>query len=239
MTPPARGRTEPGSISPPEPPYPPELLADLHADVLPPDVATHIRARIADDPVARETLASLDRTQLLLRELPVVEHEVRPAVRAATDRTLATVAADVADRNHRVAGPHRRISLVATAASVLVVAALALSIWQITRPDAATPPDVGSDITLSSNETIASLALLGRVSGAPFADTRALRRCTAANGVPESTAIVGYGPVQVRQRTAVMILLATGIAGRFDVLLVGAGCDTGTPTTIARSTIGA
>ena len=54
-------------------------------------MAAHIRARIVDDPQAQETLASLDRTQALLRGLPIVEREVPPAVHAATDRTLARI----------------------------------------------------------------------------------------------------------------------------------------------------
>ncbi|MFW0789960.1 hypothetical protein [Gordonia sp. CPCC 205333] len=92
MTPPVPGTTEPGSTGPPESPYPSELLADLHADALPPDIAAHISAHIAADPVAQGTLAALDRIRLVLGGLPVIEHEVPPDVQAATDRTLADIA---------------------------------------------------------------------------------------------------------------------------------------------------
>jgi hypothetical protein len=36
----------------------------------------------------------------------------------------------------------------------------------------------------------------------------------------------------------VVILLGTGVAGRFLALVVGPDCDTGNPATVSRTTIG-
>lgn len=236
MTPPEPGTDQPGAMGLPEPPYSPELIADLHADALAPDVAAHIRARIVDDPQAQETLASLDRTQALLRGLPIVEREVPPAVHAATDRTLARIAAD---QRRPPATHQRRVRAVAIAASLLIVVAVALTAWQVTRSDDPAPTIARPPSTLTAGEAATALSFVGRSTAAPFESMIALRRCTAANDVPASTPVVGSGETRLRQRLTIVILLATGVAGRFDVLLVRPGCDTGNPATIARSTIGA
>ncbi|MFC7618414.1 hypothetical protein ACFQV2_38685 [Actinokineospora soli] len=62
-----------GSIGPDGPPWPVDLLADLHAGVLEPNRAADVRARVGDDPEARAVLAALDavRTDLgALRDAP-------------------------------------------------------------------------------------------------------------------------------------------------------------------------
>ncbi|NMO02579.1 hypothetical protein HH308_15295 [Gordonia sp. TBRC 11910] len=233
MTPFEPGTPSAGATGLPEPPYSPELLADLHADALEPDVAAHVRARIVDDPAAQETLASLDRTRAILRRLPVVERELPPAVRAATDRTLATIAADQRRRSAR----QRRVRAVAVAASLLIVAAIAPTAWRVTRSDDPATP-VARPSSVSPSEAATALSFVGRSTTAPLTMT-ALRRCTAANGVPASTPVVGSGEARIREQPSIVILLATRHAGRFDVLIVALDCDTGNPATIARSTIGA
>lgn len=83
------------------------------------------------------------------------------------------------------------------------------------------------------------LSVLGESSGAPFSSVDALRRCTAANGVSAQTVVVGSGEILVDETPRAVILLATGVAGRFDALVVELHCDTGDPATVSRTTIGA
>ncbi|MGO1053829.1 hypothetical protein [Crossiella sp. CA198] len=78
------------------PPWSVDLIADLHAGVLDPAVAAHLRPRIEADPQAREILAALDETQAELAALPplrmpehvasrieaAIENEVRLAMAA-------------------------------------------------------------------------------------------------------------------------------------------------------------
>lgn len=240
MTQPKPGPADSGHFGLPEPPYGPEFLAELHADALPPDVAAHVRARIVDDPAAQDTLASLDRTRALLRSLPVVEREVPPAVQAATDRTLADISADVAKQNQFSARRHRLVSMVAAAASVLIAIALGLGGWQLTHTDAPpTTPLAEPTVTFDAAEVATALTFVGETGESPFPDDAALRQCTAANGVPDSTVVVGSGETQFRSQPSIIVVFATGITGRFDVLLVGPDCTTGNPATIARTVVGA
>ena len=66
-----------------------------------------------------------------------------------------------------------------------------------------------------------------------------VQRCLGANGVAPRTAVVGSGGLSVGGDPAVVILLSTGMAGRFEALVVGSSCDAGTPATISRRTLGA
>ena len=66
----------------------------------------------------------------------------------------------------------------------------------------------------------------------------ALRRCTAAHLVPVEVVIVGSGRILVDGTGAAAILLSTGVAGRFDALIVGLDCDLGNPALISRGIVG-
>ena len=45
--------------------------------------------------------------------------------------------------------------------------------------------------------------------------------------------------ITVGGRPAAVILLSTGVAGRFEALVVGLDCDTNNPATVSRTVIGA
>ena len=83
-----------------------------------------------------------------------------------------------------------------------------------------------------------ALSVLGRTDGAPFGSVEALRRCTAAHLVPVEVVIVGSGRILVDGTGAAAILLSTGVAGRFDALIVGLDCDLGNPALISRGIVG-
>ncbi|NUS42932.1 MAG: hypothetical protein HOQ24_04495, partial [Mycobacteriaceae bacterium] len=53
----------------PQPPYPTELLADLHADNLPTEVAAQLWPRVRQDPDAMSVITALDAVQDRLHAL--------------------------------------------------------------------------------------------------------------------------------------------------------------------------
>ncbi|WP_124709445.1 anti-sigma factor family protein [Gordonia insulae] len=253
MIPPGADDPENAASRYPQPPYPVDLLADLHAGVLPPDVADHIRAHLADDPQAQSVLDALDRTVAQLSGAPVASVPVPSAVVARTAQTLDSIRSEVSstgdgtvaalptpsDRARR----NRWFAAGGIAAAAAVVAAVAISISVVRTPSTdppvqAQPSASGTIGDLAPGERVALLSVLGRNDVAPFPSEAALRRCLAANGVAADTVILGTGPVTVRDRQAVVILLGTGVAGRFDALVVGPDCATGNPATISRSLIG-
>lgn len=232
----------------PEPPYPLDLIADLHADALPADVAAHIRSRLVDDPHARSVLAALDQTTQDLRDVPVVQMPVPPAVAAMTRQTLDTISAEVsAVGGGTVVAPRRerhfrRWAAAATAGAAAVAAIAAVSVALVRSPEPSTPVQAQPSTTggqVAPGDRVTLLSVLGDHDFAPFGSEAALRRCTAANGVSADTGIVGSGPVTLQGRDdAVAILLSTGVAGVFDALVVGRDCRRDNPSTISRTTIG-
>ncbi|GAA1483122.1 hypothetical protein GCM10009624_35620 [Gordonia sinesedis] len=317
----------------PEPPYSPELLADLHAGILPDDVAAHITARLPDDPAARQVLAALDRTRADLRGAPLDIGGVPTSVDARTRDTLAAIRRDVQASRHRPDAPSGTAHAPATrpastappptapqptapqptappptappptappptappptapqptapqspgppplappptpsgvlaldqararrrsrnqraaagfAVAAVVVAIVALTVTVVLNRSSGDGPSRAQPTSTASTgvagapggdaSDVAMLAVLGKTDGAPFGSPEALRRCTAANDIPATTPVVGSGEVTLDGTRRIVILLGTGVAGRFTALVVDRGCDTGNPAFVSRTTIG-
>ncbi|ETA08219.1 hypothetical protein [Gordonia alkanivorans] len=265
MTPRGPDDTESGDL--PEPPYSAETLADLHAGVLSERAAAHVRARIADDAAAQEILAALVRTTSQLRTSAPAPHAVPDHVRADVQATLAALAGSSAIGGAATPGPvrpgpgqdapvdlaarrerSRRWKILpvvlAAAAAIVVVALGSIGVQRLmssSSDDTPSPMQAqpGSTQTLDPSGSASAIAVLGRTDGAPFGSVAALRRCTAAHLVPATVVIVGSGRIIFHGDPAAAILLSTGIAGRFDALIVGLECDTDNPALLARGTIGA
>lgn len=246
MTPP---RTE-GDASAgryPQPPFSVDLLADLHAGVLEADVAEHVWARIDDDPSAREILAALDRTLADIGSAPLESVPVPASVHARTEDTLASIRAEVTTANGgnivgladtRKQGRARRWALVGMAGAAAIAAVLAISLGITRDPGVAPDLQAGPTTTLDGPGRATALSYLGRSDHAPFGSEAALRACTGANGVAPTTPVLGSGPVAIDGRDGIVILLGTGVAGRFEALVVGTDCAADRPSTISRTIIG-
>ncbi len=249
----------------PEPPYSEELLADFHAGALPDDVTAHLRRRIADDPSALRVLAALDRTTDALHARPLepvrvpedvdakitstlaaIRAESVPAASHAAAHTSAEPVVDLAQRRRRRSPSRARIAaiVVGTAAAVALLVGVVTAALTTTdnAPDRGVLAQRSSASTATSGldgvEKAAALSVLGKRAHAPFGSDAALRRCTAANGVPASTPVLGSGEITVGGSTQAVILLGTGVAGRFDALVVDRDCDTGNPATVSRTRLG-
>lgn len=241
----------------PEPPYPAETIADFHAGVLSPRLTAHIGRRIADDPSAQEMLRALDRTRDDLAAAPLMMYPVPDSVRGDVTAALAALSAGstphdpppahaettVDDLAARRRARRPVLGVLLAAAAVAVVAIGAFGIFGALTPADDTPTPSQAQPTAASEPepaTFASaLSVLGKDDGAPFGSTAALRDCLSAHAVPPEVAIVGSGEILVDDAPAAAILLSTGVAGRFDALVVGLDCDADTPSLIGRRVIGA
>ena len=250
----------------PEPPYSEDLLADLHAGALPDDTAAYMRERIVNDPAAQSVLAALDRTSESLRSLseepkpvpPEVDSRIAATQSAIHNDSLARDAAqqssvapvDLSERRRRSSTRAPRVAalLVGAAAAIAVLVGVVTVVATRTtdEPGAGVQaqPSTSANTTqldapqLDGVEKASALSVLGKTGHAPFESEAALRRCTAANGVPASTPVLGSGEITVGGSERVAILLGTGMAGRFDALVVEQGCDTDNPATVSRTRLG-
>ncbi|MGJ0118654.1 hypothetical protein ACQ7HM_05565 [Williamsia sp. MIQD14] len=246
----------------PGPPFSIDLVADLHAGVLPEDEAAVLWPRVRADPAARRILDALDATRADLASAPVADEAPPAAVAAAIDATLTnleqqsraprtpaqTEVESLADARARLrdAGRRRGLLIALAAAAVISVVTLVVAISTASMssqgtvtnadPSPTSVPSAGAAIS-----PVALLSVLGR-SGASFdgspADAARLQRCLGANGVEPSTPVVGSGTLTVDGGPRTVVLLGTGQAGRFDALVVGTDCDTGRPSLISRQRIG-
>lgn len=252
----------PGSV-PAGPPFSVDLVADLHAGVLPDDVAARLWPRVRADPEAMKVVAALDATRSDLASAPLTAEPPPPAVTAAIESTLAAIRADTAtpvppapqvesieDARDRQRDARRRRGMViaSIAAGIIAVVTLFIAVSTAsmssqgdteraadsTAPVSAATPSAGAQVG-------ALLSVLGR-DDASFTGQNGpgrLQRCLSANGVAPTTGVAGSGPLTIGGDPAVVILLSTGTAGRFEALVVGSSCDAGTPATISRRTLGA
>ncbi|MGU3291247.1 anti-sigma factor family protein [Williamsia sp. M5A3_1d] len=251
----------------PGPPFPIDLIADLHAGVLPDDEAAALWPRVRADPAARRVLDALDATRADLAAVPVADEPPPAAVSAAIEATLAGLDGEqgasasaprtepevesLADARarRRDAGRRRGLLIALAAAAVISVVTLVVAIstasmssqGTVTNAEPSSTPTSSGDRTGADTSPVALLSVLGR-TGASFddgpADTARLQRCLSANGVSPSTPVLGSGTLTVDGGRRTVVLLGTGQAGRFDALVVGTDCDTGRPSLISRQQIG-
>lgn len=219
---PARGATGP--------PWPFDQLADLHAGVLDDAQAAALWPRVRADAGAMAVIAALDATAADLGAFGEAPVAVMPAAVAA--RIDAALAAEAAPRRRR----NRQLGW---GAALLATAAAAVAFVAVTVPDQSTEgtPQAGPGTTTAPAEA-AALTSDSVFSGVPktvnvenygpLRDADGLGRCLAANGL-QGERPVGFRPVTLDGKPAVLIILSTGETARWHVVAVGPGCAEGTP----------
>ncbi|WP_161925693.1 anti-sigma factor family protein [Gordonia crocea] len=214
----------------PEPPFAPELIADLHAGALEDDLATHIRSRLDADPDARDLLESLDATVDALGGLPAPAVTVPEEVRAASERTLARLAQQ---RSAPAAPRPRHGALLLGAAAGVCVVAAGVAVAALMSPGNPASPDSADEVAAAET---ASLLAAVRAPQSVALDANRLARCLTANRLGD-VGVVGAGYLTYRGRPAQVILTPTGQAGRFNALVTTRDCDAGKPGTLARAVV--
>ncbi|GAB11716.1 hypothetical protein GOARA_087_00090 [Gordonia araii NBRC 100433] len=221
----------------PEPPFAPELIADLHAGLLDEKTADHVRARLPEDPDAQETLDSLTATVEALRGTPAPAVAVPPELRAASEATLARLAGSPTEPPADDVTPSRSGSRFSTAwlvaAAVVGVLLGGVAVAAVMTPGRLTAPPGGQVVT---NTDVAPLLAAARAPQAEPIDPNRLARCLAANRL-RGAAIIGAGYLDYRGHDAQVILTPTGQPGRFNALVTTRDCDAGKPGTLARAVV--
>jgi hypothetical protein len=273
------------------PPWPVELLADLHAGVFDDKTAAELRSQVDADPEARAVLAALDATRAELAHLPLlrmpddvaarldaaVRGEATARAAAGTARAAAGTAAGVAAPQVAPAAPslpasaspasaapaapvidlaaarerRRRRGLVAgatllaaAAATVGIVAVSGLTGGPTTGTPVAGPTGV-SDLPLppvavsSDNLAAAYDEAVSKDDYGPLAAAGRLDACLSAIRLDPATAKpLGAREVTLDGRPGVLLVLPTGTAARFRLLVVSPDCGAGNAAVLADATIG-
>lgn len=162
----------------------------------------------------------------------VLAEEMRhgpPPVRGLRDASEAACAPPPPDRP--VAGRRRAAVLAGlVAAAVVTVAALVVHAGAPPAPRA-----VGEESDLHS----AGAGAVGERGAGPLADPARRRACLAAAGVPGPEAtLLGGRPYAVAGQPGILLVLGTGVRGRFRLVVVDPACGAGGARLLASTTVG-
>ncbi|GAA4869356.1 hypothetical protein [Actinomycetospora straminea] len=212
------------------------------------DAASGPRPADRPDPADPAVAAALARTRADL-----AAHGARtPAMPAGLvdDVRRALAAEETAPRTGHPPTRGRRRALVGGLLAGVVAVVVAVVVVVVATGSPATPapapappptaaPAPAGVPTLSSGDGVSALrAGLGRADYGPLADEGRLGDCLAAHGLPPGTRPVGARQVVVDGRSGVLLVLPTGVAARFRLLVVEPGCTTGAPLTVSDTLVG-
>lgn len=228
----------------PQPPYPVELLAELHADNLPPDLTAQLWQAVRSDPEARRVLSALDMVSERLREHGkdlTVETPIPADVAARIERAIAAESsfapvAEVAGRSPRRGRSSATRWLLAAAAVVIVatgaVTATTLRVHPVAPSAQPAPVDLGADLRPST--VLAAMERKDKgVAYGPLSDRSALAACLTSVGADR--ALVATLNVTFRGKDAVLIVTAGRVRGNVTALVVSPGCAPGNTAVLAEA----
>lgn len=231
------------------PPWSVDLIADLHAGVLPPEVAAQLRPRVEADPEAREILQALDATLADLHALPSIPMPDHVAARidaalAAEARPAAPVVSLDEARRRR----NRRLGLgsgvlVAAAAAFGIVFAVSPGSKQADPPAAQeTPPPTNSNVSaplaVKSSELGAAVGdVLKAQNYGPLETPDRLAGCLQGGGIASTSKPLGISPISLDGKDAVMAILPSGLAQFRLVVLDPDTCGPNKPEGVLADTV--
>ncbi|MBY6411942.1 hypothetical protein HQ346_09375 [Rhodococcus sp. BP-252] len=222
-------------------PYSVELLADLHAGVLPESVSTKLWPLVEADADARRILASLDAVSARLRAVGADldgGESMPPDVAERIDRTLAGAG------NAGSTGPARglprsvRPLLIAAAASIVIAVATTLFVRSAStsEPDVVAGPGEESVLTLQSSlidDSVVQSVMANR-DPVQLVEAGLLPDCLQANGIDRNSVVLGAAAVDIDGSEGTMLVLSRGPDAGLTVLAVGAGCGVDDPQPLFR-----
>lgn len=242
------------------PPLPLDLLADLHAGVLDPAVAAELRQRVAADPKAQAALDALTATVAELAQLPplAIPEQVAARIDAALREESARrhtsgglpaqpsngalpPVADLGAARRRRRGLLVAGGLLTAAAAVAAVVAVAGLPGERTSgtPTAGAVGDQGlAPLTVTSDNLGTAVdSALATPDYGPLSSPGRLDACLTALRVTSADS-VGAREVRLDGKPGVLLVLTTGTAGRFRLVVVEPGCGPADPGVLADQTFG-
>jgi hypothetical protein len=233
----------------PAPPYSEDLLADLHAGVLPDSVSDRLWPLVRSDPQAMAVIDSLDRVTEQLGALGRDHSVSTPIPDDVADRIRRALAAE-RDTKATVVPLTRRRTWAAVAAGTFAAAAAVVVAVAVVTPDGPAPappvalPGSGTTSTPAVLELGADLdsgrllTVIGSRQLGPLENPVALAECLRANGIEQSRTVLGSGEVRLDGAQGVLLLLAGPQPPQITALVVGRACSAADPATLAVTYIG-
>ncbi len=236
------------------PPWPLDVLADLHARALDEAAAARLWPRVQADPEAMAVIAALEATSADLGALRDAPAPPIPAtVAARIDTALA------AEDGHASDGPAAPVTDLAAArrrrnrrlgwgAGLLAAAAALVAAVVIAVPTGTTGGTPMAEQTQGNGG--APLALRGDNMGAglgkalgvrdygPLENRARLDECREAAGLDPDVRPVGVRPVTIDGHPAVLVVLTTGEFARYRLVAFAPDCGPGTPGVLKDTTVG-
>lgn len=243
--------SDPSGIDLPTPPYSDDLLADLHAGVLPESISERLWPLVHRDPRAMDTIAALDKVTDQLRALGrdhSVETPIPPDVAARINSALAESAAleyaapEYAAPEYGAAPLGRRKRWAAVAAGTCAAAAAVVVALAVVTPNDQEPLETDTPATAlnlgGELERGQVLTLIGSTELGPLTDPGILAECLQANGIEGSRTLLGSGEVRLDGVPGVLLLFAGPRPPQITALVVGTDCRAGNPATLTIDEIG-
>jgi hypothetical protein len=226
--------TDIDSVPPIGPPWPVDVLADLHAGALDASVARRLWPQVREDPQAMEMLDALDVTRAELSALgtspaPPMPAHLAARLDAALDAEASAPVLDLARARRK------RNQRVGWAAGVLVAAAAA-AVAVISIPSGTGTGPVGTPVTSLNTATLTSA--LGRSDYGPLTDPTRRAACLAANQQDPNQIPDGAMQVTLAGKPGVLMVLTTGKLAQYRLLVVGPDCAAGNPDRLADTVVG-
>ncbi|MGW6443722.1 hypothetical protein [Lentzea sp. NPDC055074] len=231
------------------PPWSVDLIADLHAGVLPPEVAAQLRPRVEADPDAREVLQALDATLMDLRSLPPIpmpDHvaaRIDAALAAEARPGIAPVVSldDVRKKRSRRLGLGGVGVLVAAAAAFGIVLAVSPGAQQPPANDAAPAPTAkpsqAPPLALKRDELGSAVGeVLKAQNYGPLETSDRLAGCLKGGGITSSGNPLGISPINLEGKDAVMAILPAGLGQYRLVVLDPETCGPDKPQGVLADT---
>jgi hypothetical protein len=236
-----------------DPPPSVDALADLQAGLLDDDAAAQLRKRVRANPDAQQTMAALNRVRRDLADLgadgssaPEVAPEVVDGVASALRGQPNPAHRPAAHTISRGRLPSRVRLAVALAGLAAVGAAIWLGTSALLTPPAPTPsrPTTAEHITVSrppmaiplSDQQILDLAGQQPDFGR-LADPQRRASCLAGLGYPADANILGARPVQIGDRSAIVLVLPGDTAATVTALAVTEACSSVNTGLLADRTV--
>ncbi|AOW93920.1 hypothetical protein BFN03_18045 [Rhodococcus sp. WMMA185] len=244
--------SNPSGAELPDPPYSADLLADLHAGLLPESVSDRLWPLVRNDPQAMEVIAALDKVTDQLRALGRDDSVSTPIPIEVADRINRALAAERDGIPAPAAVPMIRRTRWAAAVAATVAAAAAVVVAVSVGPPNRPSPDV-PPVALPNSETTPTaavldldgdldsgrlLTLIGSDRLGPLDDPAILADCLRANDIDESRTLLGSGEVRLDGVPGVLLLFAGPRPPQITALVVGRGCSATDPATMTLTDIG-